>query len=82
MATHDDKQFWEKVCRFCNKMFPSKKHLDWHQRGHTESGDFQCELCDLILKKKSCLTRHLKEVRGRETPGNYEEIESTDSDIS
>ena len=84
MSILEDEMFWEKVCNICNKIFQNTKHLNIHKGGHKETGDFECNLCQLVLKKKSYLKRHLEEIHqiGKTELESEEEDEPTDSDGS
>ena len=84
MSSYEDKSFWEKVCNICNKILPSTSLIYWHKRGHAETGNFECDVCQLVLKKKSYLKRHLEEIHNQDqdTKGYEEEDETSDSDVS
>ena len=62
LATLEDQEYWEKVCKICGKMFDSvtPKKINWHAKCHEENEHFQCEHCDASFKRKFTLDRHMQ----------------------
>nr|CAB3264142.1 myoneurin [Phallusia mammillata] len=48
-------------CRFCNKVFASRAHLDRHVRTHINEDFFACSVCKDSFKTRKKLAAHLKQ---------------------
>lgn len=46
------------VCRFCDKGFGRKLHLEEHIRVHTGDQPYRCKPCGVSFTRKSALVRH------------------------
>ena len=66
LATLVDKDFWNRVCNICGKVFPSDavKFLNWHKKVHNDTEEFKCNICKVNFKRKFTLRRHMKEEHG------------------
>ena len=64
ITTLQDSNFWRKVCKVCSKVLSSDnpKLMNWHMKIHSGAQEFKCSVCDLVLKRKYTLVRHLKEI--------------------
>ena len=63
MKTTLDKNFWDKVCHICGKVFSNARTLKyWHKKVH--SSDWNCNECDIKFTRKWTLRRHLLEIHG------------------
>ena len=83
MATMEDPNFWSKVCNICSKIIASdnSRQMYWHKRVHKETGEFKCPLCDLVLKRKYFLKRHMKDIHDQEhSNSTMDRMSSEDSD--
>ena len=68
LASMEDEHFWKKVCNICGKVMSpySLKKMNWHKKVHEVGDKFKCFLCDLNLKRKFTLKRHMKEKHNQE----------------
>ena len=80
--TLTDIDFWAKVCEVCGKVMSkySPKQINWHMKLHDPRNKFECPVCELVLKRKYTLERHIKNVHGDQS--FYENVGVSSSDDS
>ena len=78
MKTAIDKQFWERVCSICGKIFSNIKNLQyWHKRTH--NSDWICHECDINFNRRWTLKRHFIEIHNMK-PNEFEFDSEEDND--